>query len=270
MNLSKRWFLPEILCPLAANFHSSSYPSNFSFKYLLTDSSALHFQSLTLSLSRDKSKSVFIMASSPVPLSDNTKNKDVYDGDLDPLQKHVAFFDRNKDGIIYPWETYQGFRAIGSGIPLSTFAAIFINVALSAKTRPGKFSLLFPIEVKKIHKGKHGSDSGVYDTEGRFVPEKFEEIFLKYAHTKSNALTEKELSDMLNGNRDPKDYAGWLGSWTEWKILYRMCKDKDGFLSKDTIKDVFDGSLFEKLEESTARKKAAFLDDGLSGGLFPI
>jgi hypothetical protein len=33
---------------------------------------------------------------------------DVYRGDLTPLQRHVAFFDRNKDGVIYPSETYQG------------------------------------------------------------------------------------------------------------------------------------------------------------------
>ncbi|KAE9605300.1 putative plant seed peroxygenase [Lupinus albus] len=58
------------------------------------------------------------------------------------LQKHVAFFDRNHDGIIYPWETFQGFRAIGFGIFLSTAAANFINTRLSLKTRPTLLNML--------------------------------------------------------------------------------------------------------------------------------
>jgi len=34
---------------------------------------------------------------------------DVYEqGELTPLQRHVAFFDRDKDGVIYASETYQG------------------------------------------------------------------------------------------------------------------------------------------------------------------
>ncbi|XP_073009932.1 probable peroxygenase 5 [Typha latifolia] len=175
---------------------------------------------------------------------------DMYAGDLTPLQKHVAFFDRNKDGIIYPRETYQGFRAIGCGVALSAGSALLINGFLAPKTRIGKFtSPSLPIYVKNISKGKHGSDSGVYDTEGRFVPEKFEEIFKKHAHTNPNGLTSKELEEMLKANRTPKDYSSWIASSTEWKLLFSLCKDKDGLLHKDTIRAVYDGSLFLKLEE---------------------
>ncbi|XP_078159559.1 putative peroxygenase 4 [Carex rostrata] len=123
--------------------------------------------------------------------------------DMTPLQKHVAFFDRNKDGLIYPWETFQGFRAIGAGIGLSIAASLFINFKLGLKTRPGKFpSLFFPIHIKNINKGKHGSDTDTFDSEGRFVPEKFEEIFKKYAKTKPDALSSKELDDLLKGNKE--------------------------------------------------------------------
>ncbi|WCJ33607.1 Caleosin-related family protein [Euphorbia peplus] len=175
------------------------------------------------------------------------------------LQKHVFFFDQNQDGVVYPWETFQGFRAIGCGIPLSTVAALFINMGLSHKTRPGKFpSPLFPIEIKNIHKGKHGSDSGVYDSQGRFIPEKFEEIFRKHSNSCPNALTSDELMGMLKANREPKDYGGWLASWTEWKILYVLCKDKEGLLQKDTVKAVYDGSLFLHMqqEKESAKKKS--------------
>uniref|UniRef100_A0A453R9L8 Uncharacterized protein n=3 Tax=Aegilops tauschii TaxID=37682 RepID=A0A453R9L8_AEGTS len=66
----------------------------------------------------------------------------------------------------------------------------------------------FPIYVKTIQQGKHGSDTDVYDIQGRFVPEKFEEIFKKHAHTRPDALTDKELGEMLKANRDPKDFSG--------------------------------------------------------------
>ncbi|XAR63672.1 Plant seed peroxygenase [Bertholletia excelsa] len=180
-------------------------------------------------------------------------------GDQNVLQKHASFFDRNKDGFIYPWETYQGMRAIGSGIFISLAAAIFVNTGLSRKTT-GKFSLLFPIEIKNIQKGKHGSDTDTYDDEGRFVPSKFEEIFKKHAHTNPNALTSKELQEMLKANREPKDLNGWFAAFVEWKVLFNLAKDKNGLLQKDKIRGVYDGTVFEQLEEernSKKKKKAA-------------
>ncbi|KAI4313730.1 hypothetical protein L6164_026686 [Bauhinia variegata] len=180
----------------------------------------------------------------PIPLDENV------------LQKHVSFFDRNDDGIIYPWETYEGFRAIGSGIPLSIGASLFINIGLSQSTRPGKFpSPLFPIVIKNIHKAKHGSDSGVYDHEGRFVPSKFEEIFKKHARTHPDSLTSEELKEMLKANREPKDFKGWIAAYSEWKILYEFCKDKKGLLHKNIVRAVYDGSLFEKMEKDHQEKK---------------
>nr|XP_034911214.1 probable peroxygenase 4 isoform X1 [Populus alba] len=196
------------------------------------------------------------MDSSTLSSTDKQQNGKFVPNDHNVLQKHVFFFDRNQDGIVYPWETFQGFRSIGCGILLSTASAFLINIALSQKTRPGKFpSLLFPIEVKNIQRAKHGSDSGVYDSEGRFVPAKFEEIFSKHARSHPNSLTSDELMGMLKANREPKDFKGWVASYTEWKILYTLCKDKDGLLHKDTIRAVYDGSLFERMEKERASPK---------------
>ncbi|ANM58061.1 Caleosin-related family protein [Arabidopsis thaliana] len=166
------------------------------------------------------------------------------------LEKHVSFFDRNKDGTVYPWETYQGFRALGTGRLLAAFVAIFINMGLSKKTRPGKgFSPLFPIDVKNSHLCMHGSDTDVYDDDGRFVESKFEEIFNKHARTHKDALTAEEIQKMLKTNRDPFDITGWLSDYGEWKILHTLAQDKNGLLSEKSVRAIYDGSLFHQLEK---------------------
>nr|CAB3470214.1 unnamed protein product [Digitaria exilis] len=188
--------------------------------------------------------SVLTPGSNDASMGQSSSMADVYKGELTPLQRHVAFFDR--------------FRAIGCGVALSAASAVFVNAALGPGTKPENQKtppFKFPIYVKNIHKGKHGSDSGVYDSSGRFVPERFEEIFKKHAHTRPDALTGKELQEMLQANREPKDFKGWVGGFTEWKVLYSLCKDKEGFLHKDTVRAVYDGSLFERLEQERKAKK---------------
>ncbi|KAF3331545.1 putative peroxygenase 4 [Carex littledalei] len=177
---------------------------------------------------------------------------------LTALQMHAAFFDRDNDGIIYIKETYQGLRAIGVNVAVAVAGSLFINGALSPLTRPPGTgsSPLLPIYIENISKGKHGSDTDAYDSDGKFVPEKFEEIFTTYAKTNPNALSSQELENMLQGNQEPGDVKGRVGSRAEWMLLYNLAKDEDGFLQKDTVKSVYDGSLFYKLEQNNQKTRS--------------
>lgn len=51
------------------------------------------------------------------------------------------------------------------------------------------------------------------------------------------------------------DSVNRVAAYSEWKILHYLCKDERGMLHKDTVRGVYDGSLFEKMAEEKASKK---------------
>ncbi|KAJ1385106.1 Caleosin-related [Sesbania bispinosa] len=144
--------------------------------------------------------------------------------DMSVLQQHAAFFDLDKDGIIYPLETYRGLRAIGFNVISSFIFMIIIHAALSYLTLPTWLpSPWFPIYIQNIHRAKHGGSS-------------------------------QQIWKSCSANMPVK-----AASKFEWGVLYLLARDEQGFLSKEAVRRCFDGSLFEycaKVRKGTAGKMA--------------
>lgn len=117
-------------------------------------------------------------------------------------------------------DTFKGFRALGFNILLCLLSVLVIHVNFSYPTVPGYIpDPFFRIYIKNIHKDKHGSDSGTYDTEGRFMPQKFEDMFSKYADDR-DYITARDVWDLLKGQRVVADPFGWAA------VLFECLSEK--------------------------------------------
>ncbi|KAH6649384.1 Caleosin related protein-domain-containing protein [Chaetomium tenue] len=182
------------------------------------------------------------------------------------LQQHVLFWDRDGDGQIYPWDTYVGFRDLGFSVLFSLLAVVIINVNFSYPTRlavswwPDPW---FRVYVGSIHKAKHGSDSGTYDKEGRFVPQMFEDMFAKWDVHGSGSLSAGELWHMIKGHRLVADPFGvcpptgafcWGAAIFEFGTTWLLVQ-KDGRVSKEDLRQTYDGTIFWRIKEAREKGK---------------
>ncbi|KAL2132945.1 hypothetical protein VTI74DRAFT_3135 [Chaetomium olivicolor] len=173
------------------------------------------------------------------------------------LQQHVLFWDRDGDGVIYPWHTYIGFRDLGFSIFFSVLAMVVIHVGFSYVTRLSVSywpDPLWRVYIGGIHKAKHGSDSGTYDREGRFVPQAFEDMFSKWDKNNSGSLSACELWSMIKGHRLAVDPYGWGAAIFEFGTTWLLLQ-KDGHVSKEDLRQTYDGTIFFKIKEARDQGK---------------
>jgi peroxygenase len=165
------------------------------------------------------------------------------------LQKHVEFFDRNKDGWIYPRETFEGLRAIGFGYILSFIGTFIIHVFLAMfATHSWIPSPFFGIDISMIHKCKHGSDANVYDKEGRMSKFHLDDMFKRYSD-KQDSIRAFDILRMTQDKWEAFDIFGWCADKLEWLFLIVLLADKNWRIRREDIEAQYDGSLFYKLEQ---------------------
>jgi peroxygenase len=80
------------------------------------------------------------------------------------------------------------------------------------------------------------------------VPQKFEEIFSKYANGR-DYVTVQDVVNMIQGQRNVSDIIGWGGMVFEWTATWIMLWPEDGRMMKEDIRGIYDGSIFYTIAE---------------------
>lgn len=169
------------------------------------------------------------------------------------MQRHIAFFDGDCDGVVWPTDTFWAFMSLGFGLLLSLLSVGIIHGPFSYPTIPksgNRWLDYLPdpflrIWVANIHRCKHGSDTESYDRRGKFQPSKFQAILEDYStyHNKE-ALSISDGIKMIKERRNLFDFFGIFAFAFEWGSTYMLLWPADGYMKKDDILGVLDGSIF--------------------------
>jgi hypothetical protein len=181
------------------------------------------------------------------------------------LQRHCAFFDHRGDGIIWPSDTYRGFHEIGLIWPLAVVACFVIHGTFAFWSADSIWSALrdlprgAPLQIKNMDRCLHGSHSGSYDSAGRFDVAAFERVFSSFGEVRNGipGISWRGILTMLRRQRSIMDPMGMTAAFLEWGTLYLLAADHErGFLEKEDARGCFDGTLWPRLAERVAERRA--------------
>ena len=176
------------------------------------------------------------------------------------LQRHASFFDDNGDRLVDVAECTRGLKALGIPIGVAEAAAVAIVTPLCLQTGGSLRSLR--INIDRIQKGKHDSDTGILDKRGRFNSRRFAKMFGACSTVDRNGdkvFTATEITRMVNANRET--LLGSLVSMVEWQTLLAVAADTTAVerrksvpaLSVARVKAFYDGTLFYRIAKERAK-----------------
>ena len=173
------------------------------------------------------------------------------------LQKHLSFFDQNHDGNLTRTETAQGLRKLGLSPVRAEVTGSLINAGIGVKSSDHWYDFT-TVNLSKIHSSKHGSDTGIYDTQGQFVQSKYDELWSRFDQGNKGALSQSDIQAMHASLSTDK--VGDVASKAEFDLLMELAGQNrtmaDGssqrVLTKERMQQFYDGSLFYQLAGETA------------------
>jgi hypothetical protein len=180
---------------------------------------------------------------------------------LTALERHAAFFDPNRTGVVRIGQTYAGLRRLGVSLVWRLVLPPIIHGFLGYLTQK---RVSFVIAIDRIADGKHPFDSGVFDDRGELDPTAFDELF---AGAGGEAITADEMRAVISrrGNRRKEmgRLAGLLGHWfsgKEVRLFFCVAADSTKTVggrtveavTKGTLRTFYDGTLLRDI----ARRRA--------------
>ncbi|KAG1458681.1 hypothetical protein G6F46_006515 [Rhizopus delemar] len=168
------------------------------------------------------------------------------------IQKHISFWDKRNKGYITPIDTITGFLTLGYNIifsvALGTFTGIFLSVLSQTSWIPDPFCRSFVPNLIRSRK----QTSGVYDEDGVFVPERFEQLFDKYAKKSNESIT---ITEFVKMTKEQEELGGNIKAWVLGMI--ELCTayffiGHRGCLSKEDVRAAYDGTLFYRLKDNNS------------------
>ncbi|KAI0897226.1 Caleosin related protein-domain-containing protein [Annulohypoxylon nitens] len=165
------------------------------------------------------------------------------------LRKNAEYFDDDRDGIVWPRDTYEGCRDLGWGILPSYLTVFTLHLVLSYSTCPGYMpDLHCRIRYDNTHSGQYGSVK--VDERGRPRRNRAcESILVKYDKINKGGLTFNDLLQFFNQQRTEYNIRGWIVTVFEWLTLYQFLWPNNGIMRSDDIRAAFNGTILHKKAE---------------------
>ncbi len=176
------------------------------------------------------------------------------------LQQHVDFFDRNRDGILTAREISRGLGDLGIAPPVARpILALAVSLFLGRRT----WAVLHPtltINVDAIHRGRHGSSTGIFRADGTLDEARFDVLFATYDKDGDGAIEEAELQEWMTRKAAP-GLAQALDRFfasRELPTLFREFAERNAHgvrtLPRAKLLDFYQGALFPELARARSKQ----------------